>query len=73
VAGFACIGPVEPKHEPGLFTPMTKKRLGVQRLARADEVVPPALAAWPPGVAAGHVVAGVQRVAHQHGVAALRR
>jgi hypothetical protein len=26
VAGFACIGPVEPKHEPRLLTPMTKKR-----------------------------------------------
>ena len=26
VAGFTCIGPVQPKHEPGLLTPMTKKR-----------------------------------------------
>jgi hypothetical protein len=24
LAGLICIGPVEPKHEPGLFTPMTK-------------------------------------------------
>ena len=26
VAGLMCMGPVEPKQEPGLFTPMTKKR-----------------------------------------------
>src|SRR5450830_772624 len=27
VAGLACMGPVEPKQEPRLLTPMTKKRL----------------------------------------------
>ena len=26
VAGLACMGPVLPKQEPGLLTPMTKKR-----------------------------------------------
>jgi hypothetical protein len=26
VAGFSCIGPVEPKQEPRLLMPMTKKR-----------------------------------------------
>ena len=26
VAGLTCIGPVEPKQEPRLLTPMTKKR-----------------------------------------------
>jgi hypothetical protein len=26
VAGLVCIGPVEPKQEPRLLTPMTKKR-----------------------------------------------
>ena len=44
VAGLACIGPVEPKHEPRLLTPMTKKRFVSSGLAGADEVVPPALA-----------------------------
>ena len=44
--------------------------VGVQRLARTDQVVPPALALVLPFVGAGHVVAGVERVAHQHGIAA---
>ena len=71
LAGLICIGPLEPKHEPGLLTPMTKKRVvssglpGPTRLSHQ-----PALAA---GVEAGDVVAGIERMAHQHRVAALRR
>jgi hypothetical protein len=41
VAGLVCIGPVEPKQEPRLLTPMTKN-CGVERLAGTDHVVPPA-------------------------------
>ena len=46
-----------------------EEALGIQRLARADHVVPPA--GLPGGVDAGDMVAGVERVAHQHHVAAL--
>ena len=48
VAGLVCVGPVEPKHEPGLFTPMTKKRSvssglpGPTRLSHQ-----PSLRSWP--------------------------
>ena len=47
-AGSGCVGPVEPKHEPGLLTPMTKKRSvssglpGPTRLSHQ-----PSLFAWP--------------------------
>ena len=47
-SGSGCIGPVEPKHEPGLLTPMTKKRSvssglpGPTRLSHQ-----PSLFAWP--------------------------
>jgi hypothetical protein len=53
-----CIGPVEPKHE---------EAFGVQRLARAHQVVPPAFLAG--GIQSGDMVRGVQCMAHQHGVA----
>jgi hypothetical protein len=48
-----------------------EEALGIQRLARADQVVPPACAVRPPGVLPGNVVAGVERVAHEYRVAAV--
>mmetsp|Transcript_6973 Transcript_6973/g.29526 ORF Transcript_6973/g.29526 Transcript_6973/m.29526 type:complete len:380 (-) Transcript_6973:1175-2314(-) len=45
--------------------------VGVQRLARADQVVPPAFAPRLARIGAGHVMAGVERMTHQHRVAAL--
>ncbi len=43
----------------------------VHRLARADHVVPPALAAGLTLVHAGHVVRGIEGMAHQHRVGAV--
>ena len=44
--------------------------VGVQRLARADQVVPPADTVVRAFVAPGDMVAGIERMAHQHRVAA---
>ena len=46
-----------------------EEALGVQRLARPDQVVPPAFASGLAGVRARHMVTGVERVAHQHRIA----
>ena len=46
-----------------------EEAVGVQRLAGAHQVVPPTFSGGCIVVAAGHMVAGVQRVAHQHRVA----
>ena len=43
---------------------------GVERLARTDQVVPPAFALRLAGIAARHMVAGVERMAHEHRIAA---
>ncbi|MCY1370744.1 hypothetical protein D9M69_578490 [compost metagenome] len=48
-----------------------EEAVGVQRLARAHHVVPPALGAGLALVHARDVVRGVERMAHQHRVAAL--
>jgi hypothetical protein len=48
-----------------------EEAVGVHRLARAHHVVPPALGAGLALVDAGHVVRGVERMAHQHRVAAI--
>jgi hypothetical protein len=48
-----------------------KEAVGVHRLSRADHVVPPAFAFVLAFVHTGHVVRGVERVAHQHGIGAV--
>ena len=63
--------PGRPKTRAQIVHADDKKFIGVQRLARPDEVVPPAFAFCHIGISARHMVAGVQCVAHQHGVAAL--
>ena len=49
-----------------------KKAIGVQGLARADHVVPPAFAVVLTGINTGHMVRGVERVTNQDRIAALR-
>jgi len=45
--------------------------VGIERLARSDQVVPPAFAFRHARVGAGDVVRGIEGVAHQHRVAAV--
>ena len=47
-----------------------KKTVGIDRLARADHGVPPALAPVLPGVHPRHMVRGIERMAHQHRIRA---
>ena len=49
-----------------------EEAVGIERLAGADHVVPPALALGLAFVGAGHMVRRVQRVADQHCVRAVR-
>ena len=51
---------------------MTKKTVGVERLARPDHVVPPADVVRIVGVVAGDVVRRVQRVADEDGIRPVR-
>ncbi|MNV60208.1 hypothetical protein D3C71_1526630 [compost metagenome] len=48
-----------------------EEAVGIDRLARADHVVPPALAFRLVGIHAGHMVGGVEGMAHQHRVRAV--
>ena len=50
--------------------PDDEEALGVERLARPDEVVPPAEVFGSIGVHAGDVVRGVQRMADEHRIGA---
>ncbi len=49
-----------------------KEAIGVQGLARADHVVPPAFAVVLTAINTGHMVRGVERVTNQDRIAALR-
>ncbi len=55
----------------GIVGAQDEKALGVERFAGADQVVPPAYALGVACMRAGGVMAGVERMTHQHGVAAL--
>ena len=69
LAGSIDIGPVEPKHEPRLLTPTTKKR------SVSTGLPGPTMLSHQPdlcgivGVDAGDVMRGVQRMADQHRIA----
>ncbi len=53
------------------MTPMTKNRFGIERLAGADHVVPPARVAGVLAVGTGNVVRCIERMADQHRVGAI--
>ena len=62
------IGPVEPKHEPRLFTPITKNRLVSSGLPG------PTMLSHQPmffrfiGIKTGHMMGCVERMTDEHGV-----
>ncbi len=60
-------GPVVPMQPPSTLTPMMKKRLGIERLARAHHLFPPAGLAGDGMLAGQELVAG-QRMAGEDGV-----
>ncbi len=69
VAGLIDIGPVEPKQEPRLLTPTTKKRFVSTGLPGPTMLSHQPMSFGSSGDHAGHVVRGIQRVADQHRIA----
>ena len=49
-----------------------KEMVGVERLARAYHVVPPAFGLFLPGIDACHVMRGIECMADQHGIRSIR-
>jgi len=64
VAGSRLIGPVEPKHD-------DEEAIRVERLAGPDHVVPPADVLGIVGGDTGHMMRRIERVTHQHRIAAI--